>query len=76
MAPVALHSVALFKEWQDRFALVALNKRATMRELLFRSFANKKTSDSLEKPKSEFPSLLKGPELAPELDHVQYSVPE
>ena len=30
---------------------------ATMSESLFRSFANKKINDSLEKPKSQFPNL-------------------
>ena len=47
IAPVALPSVALFYR-------VALYKRATVSELLFRS---QKTSDSLKKPKSEFPTL-------------------
>ena len=43
-----------FKEGRQRFTLIALYKRATLSESLFRS---QETSDSLEKPQVEFPTM-------------------
>ena len=42
---------------QEQIAPPPFHIWATMSELLFCSFANKKMSDSLEKPKSQFPTL-------------------
>ena len=53
---LSLFSPSLFcKERLERFAHIALYKKATMSELLFPSFAHKKRW----KPKSEFPTLSK-----------------
>ena len=70
IAPVALCSFAIFKKWLERFDPIALYKRATVSDLLRLLMALSlifcgrialsltKTSKSLKKPMSEFPTLV------------------
>ena len=55
----ALEQIApllFFKEQREQFVLIALYKRATGSDLLQSLFRSQKTSDSMEKPKSEIPN--------------------
>ena len=57
-SPMSLFAHLLFfKEQIERFAPFAHNNRATVSDSLMSLFCSQKTSDSLEKPMSEFPTL-------------------
>ena len=57
-SPMSLFAHLLFfKEQIERFAPFAHNNRATVSDSLTSLFRSQKTSDSLEKPMSEFPTL-------------------